>query len=68
MTPDHPPSLSGVRVGFFHVLDRAQTDVQGRAVYWCRCDYCGKERLVRAQNLRRGLRGTWQPVCSGCKS
>jgi hypothetical protein len=60
------PSLSNKRIGFFHVLDRAATDVQGRAMYWCRCEHCGTERLVRAQNLRRGMRGRWEPRCSGC--
>ena len=65
MNEAHPPSLSGIYIGAFHILDRGPTDTQGRAQYWTR-HQCGRERLFRAQLIRKALRGEWEPRCSRC--
>ena len=61
-----PVSLSNERLGTFHVLDLAdRLSKSGHTQYWCRCD-CGHEQRIRAQSIRKGLRGEWRPICKGC--
>lgn len=45
--------LTGQVFGHWTVLSPAPPDKHGRAKWLCRCD-CGKERIVTADNLRRG--------------
>lgn len=46
--------LTGQTFGHWTVLEPAEPDKYGRAKWLCRCD-CGKERVVTADNLRRGV-------------
>lgn len=45
--------LSGQHFGYWTVLQRAENNLYGSARWLCRCE-CGKERIVRAQALKRG--------------
>lgn len=46
-------NLSGQHFGYWTVLQRAENSQSGSARWLCRCE-CGKERIVRAQELKRG--------------
>ncbi len=46
--------ISGQRVGRLVVLRPHRKPGVASLFYWCRCD-CGNERVVGAQNLRRGI-------------
>lgn len=48
------PDLTGQTFGLWTVIAPAENDHAGRTRYLCRCS-CGKERIVNASNLRRGL-------------
>lgn len=47
------PDLTGQTFGLWSVIAPAESDKAGRKRYLCRCS-CGKERVVTADNLRRG--------------
>lgn len=47
------PDLTGQTFGLWSVIAPAESDKNGRKRYLCRCT-CGKERVVTADNLRRG--------------
>lgn len=51
---DRSPDLTGQVFGHWTVLAPAESGTGGRKRYLCRCS-CGAERVVAAQNLRRGL-------------
>lgn len=65
MSDTPQPSLSGVTIGAFHILDRGPNDNSHHTQYWIRHE-CGAERLAKARNLRKGIRGEWEPRCSRC--
>lgn len=48
------PDLTGQTFGLWSVIAPAESDRTGRTRYLCRCT-CGKERIVSADNLRRGV-------------
>lgn len=48
------PDLTGQTFGLWSVIAPAESDKTGRKRYLCRCT-CGKERIVSADNLRRGV-------------
>lgn len=48
------PDLTGQTFGLWSVIAPAESDKNGRKRYLCRCT-CGKERVVSADNLRRGV-------------
>lgn len=48
------PDLTGQAFGLRSVIAPAESDKHGRKRYLCRCT-CGKERIVFADNLRRGV-------------
>lgn len=48
------PDLTGQTFGLWSVIAPAESDKNGRKRYLCRCT-CGKERIVSADNLRRGV-------------
>lgn len=48
------PDLTGQTFGRWSVIAPAESDKSGRKRYLCRCT-CGKERIVSADNLRRGV-------------
>jgi len=60
------PSLSGLRVGTFYIVGPAGIGNRGRLMYLCRCDKCHTLQKARAQNLRKGRQGRWEPFCKGC--
>lgn len=54
MTRKYHNDLTGQTFGLWTVIEAAQPDKVGRAKWLCRCS-CGKERVVTADNLLRGM-------------
>lgn len=45
--------LTGQRFGRLVVLERAGSDKNKSALWFCRCD-CGKEKVINSKSLRNG--------------
>ena len=54
--------MTGKQIGHWLVLERAENTSTGRAQWLCRCDLCGKEKIVTGINLRAG-----QSYSCGCQ-
>lgn len=46
--------LTGQDFGYWHVIERAPNNAQGRGMWKCICTACGKEKVVDEGHLRRG--------------
>lgn len=46
--------LTGQDFGYWHVIERAENDAQGKAYWLCKCTACGKEKRVSGTHLRAG--------------
>lgn len=50
---DRCDDLSGMKFGYWKVVERAANNSQGSAMWACECE-CGNRRILRAQVLRNG--------------
>jgi hypothetical protein len=53
--------LSGQHIGVLQVIRREGSDKHGNILYLCRCDLCGKEKVLPASTIRARL------ASCGCK-